>query len=65
MEFGLYAALLLVVAAFGLSLWAFVLVRHLEDENARLTEFIEWYVNAQEKSGYLKRRETYYDNGNQ
>jgi hypothetical protein len=60
MEFGLYAALLLVVAAFGLSLWAFVLVRRLEDENARLTEFIEWYVNAQEKNGYLKRRDTYY-----
>jgi hypothetical protein len=60
MEFGLYVALGLVMLAFGLSLWALVLVRQLENENARLTEFIEWYVNAQEKYGYLKRRDTYY-----
>lgn len=61
MTLGLYIALGLVVVAFGLSLWALLLVRQLEDENARLTKFIEWYVNAKEKYEYIGRRETYYD----
>jgi hypothetical protein len=61
MDIGVYVALGLVMLAFGLSLWALVLVRQLENENARLTEFIEWYVNAQEKYGYVQRRETYND----
>jgi hypothetical protein len=62
MDIGVYVALGLVMLAFGLSLWALVLVRQLENENARLTEFIEWYVNAQEKYSYVQRRETYYVN---
>jgi hypothetical protein len=63
MEFGLWVALLLVTVAFGLSVWTVVLVRQLEQENARLTEFIEWYVNAKEKYEYMARRETYYGDG--
>ncbi len=59
---GLYIALGLVTVAFGLSLYALVLVRQLEQDNARLTEFIEWYVNTKEKYDYMGRRATYYDN---
>lgn len=64
MTIALWITFSLVMLAFVLSLWAFVLVRQLENENARLTEFIEWYVNAKEKNEYIKRRETYYDSGN-
>ena len=64
MTIALWVTFSLVMLAFVLSLWAFVLVRQLENENARLTEFIEWYVNAKEKNEYMGRRETYYDSGN-
>jgi steroid 5-alpha reductase family enzyme len=61
MDLVLWITFWLVVVASGLSVWSVFLVRSLERENQRLTEFIEWYVNAQEKYGYYKRKVDYYD----
>jgi hypothetical protein len=61
MEMILWITFGLVVVAGVLSLCAFFLVRSLERENARLVEFIEWYVNCKEKYDYLERKVEYYD----
>jgi hypothetical protein len=62
MTIALWITFGLIMVALLLSLWVLVLVRELENENARLTEFIEWYVNTSEYE-YINRRETHYDSG--